>query len=419
MNKLLFLLIFFSFSISAQINVKDLWQTYSYKNSLDPETHCFCYQFEGESARSTCGEDKKWSIASLTKIVTSSWLVSKLGLSHRFSTQFFIDLKNNRLHIQGGNDPVLQEDVLIFLITQLNKLGVTRLSEITFDKNFAYKVENLSEEEAKALIKNKLFLRSYVAQKISYLMNTANWASKYYKNFKNKYQEMGDVPESISLSVAGVRFSDNFSYESYLELTYESSTLQEVLKYANAHSNNGIMDYMFSVYGESDYHHYLTNDLDWGATLILNGSGLPYYNGNQRYENKLSCNQVLQVTGRLEEYVQMSHLEMSSMLTTSGLEAGTLLKRFKNTQNNFSKAIWAKTGTINYVSALAGILQTSVGNMKFAYLGRNSSVAKLKAFQDIWLDHFASLAKGLTPNSDYQKFEFKRVKTSTASTIFR
>lgn len=418
MNKLLVLFIFSSFSLWAQNNLQDLWKTYSYKNGLEPETHCFCYQFEGQSPRSTCDDDKKWSIASLTKIVTSSWLVSKLGLSHRFSTQFFVDLKNNRLHIQGGNDPVLQEDVLIFLITQLNKLGVTRLSEITFDKNFAYKVEGLSEEEAKALIKNKLFLRNYVAKKISYLMNTANWASKYYKNFKNKYQEMGDIPESISLSVSDVRFDDSFSYESYLSLIYESSTLQEVLKYANAHSNNGIMDYMFSVYGESDYHNYLTTDLDWGATLILNGSGLPYYEGRDRYENKLTCAQMLQATSKLEQDVNRQGKFISDMLTTSGTEAGTLIRRFKNAQNDFDKAIWGKTGTINNVSNLAGVLKTASGSMAFAYLGRGS-VGKLKAFQDKWLDVFATLAKGLRPNSDYQKFEFKRVKTSTASTIFR
>ena len=83
----------------------------------------------------------KYPIASVSKVFTSLWALVKVGGTYRYPTQVYITKLNNGshdVHLRGSVFPYFDRTMFYFLIGELNKRGITKIQNLTYDENFEY-----------------------------------------------------------------------------------------------------------------------------------------------------------------------------------------------------------------------------------------------------------------------------------------
>ncbi|RYZ85879.1 MAG: hypothetical protein EOP06_15560, partial [Proteobacteria bacterium] len=99
---------------------------------------CYLEEKPGSAVQGT-NMDSMYEIASVSKIVTSYWALSTLGPDYRFVTQVYVDQASAGtvdVHIEGGADPYFGREMTHFLFSELQRLGVKKIRDLTFDQNF-------------------------------------------------------------------------------------------------------------------------------------------------------------------------------------------------------------------------------------------------------------------------------------------
>ncbi|MBN8550119.1 MAG: D-alanyl-D-alanine carboxypeptidase/D-alanyl-D-alanine-endopeptidase [Deltaproteobacteria bacterium] len=75
--------------------------------------------------------------ASVMKVLTSAAALEELGVEYRFSTELFYDRRSGgqieTLYIRGGADPSLTLESLWLVVRKLRKLGVTQINRVVLD----------------------------------------------------------------------------------------------------------------------------------------------------------------------------------------------------------------------------------------------------------------------------------------------
>ena len=99
------------------------------KEKFDASKQAYCY-LNAKGETEGINSDMKIRLASTSKLITSLWAIQKLGITHTFDMKIFI--KNNQMHIQGSREPFLGNEKMMYLVSQLNKLGYTKFDKITF-----------------------------------------------------------------------------------------------------------------------------------------------------------------------------------------------------------------------------------------------------------------------------------------------
>ena len=164
--------------------------------------------------------------------------------------------------------------------------------------------------------------------------------------------------------------------------TYESPTLEEIVFYTNKHSDNGLAEAIMRMVGFQKYGDqsassgkeavidHLTNiGFDLKGLNYIDGSGLSHSN------TVTPIAQVKFLASRMHENYFKDYFES---LPVAG-QSGTLRHMFINSDANGQ--IFAKTGTLNKVKALAGYIKTKTGKtLTFSLLVNNyaGSVAQVK-----------------------------------------
>jgi len=400
-NKLI-LIAFFVLSSSVFAWDQDGWDKTLKKHRLKDNNQCFCFKsFEDESIQSSCDEDKQWSIASLTKLVSAQWLLHRFGLKHEFETKFYLNIKKAHLHISGAEDPIFYNDIVTALIIKLNKLGIKKLNVVSFDSNFVFSADMLREAENKAIVQDYEKVHRITKLKLLDMMNTWKWnkirPAYSYSVFKKNYSDKtfaSELPSKISLATNRAKISEKIPFEQIdEEWSYKSHTSKEIISFMNTFSRNGIPDFFYSKY-KDDFHEFVKTHYQWESESykLYNGSGLPFIKDKKRFENKMSCSQVLEVIEGLENELQEIEPDSSveEILATPQTH-GTLNERFDNSIYDYSNSLYAKTGTIYYVSALAGTLNTKNDRLIFASIGKGpykKSYQGIRNFEESWMDLF-------------------------------
>jgi len=83
--------------------------------------------------------DEKFPLASTSKVMTSLWSVARLNADSRFKTNIYVTKVSSDsydVHIEGGRDPIFGRTSSYFLISELNRIGVKKIENLTFDENF-------------------------------------------------------------------------------------------------------------------------------------------------------------------------------------------------------------------------------------------------------------------------------------------
>jgi D-alanyl-D-alanine carboxypeptidase/D-alanyl-D-alanine-endopeptidase (penicillin-binding protein 4) len=379
------------------------------------KTSCHLLNKEGAKVEgSHLGE--LFEVASVAKVFTSYWAVTQLGPNFRFETRFHITPIPNSsavdLHIEGSGDPMFSRFQLYAAIAELNKLKIQNIRHLTYDENFYYLLDPRSDaaneefwggariepglpkvglnttfanirrannETVKAKWK-KVFLPAQYGQLVAHL---------------KKFSPAVRMPVNIYMAVASINHLPLASYvrkDSTKTYATLSLPLHRILKEINRSSNNRASEIIFKVLGGKErFAEFMEAQLglDQDDVSFVNGSGYPDILQVPKVYDKATCEAVIAVIEALDNEMDKSKMGLEDVLSVSapspgafpagpqdnaGREGSTISGRYGS--GAFQHAVVAKTGSVDPVVSLAGVLHTQQGEVYFTHIhgatGRSS-----------------------------------------------
>lgn len=322
--------------------------------------------------------------ASLTKIATSLAALQTWGPDHQFETLItatgFIQngVLQGDLVIQGGGDPLFVWEEAMALGNALNKIGVSRVAgNLLVTRNF---MMNFDEDplDSGRLLKQAL--------------NPKEWdeESKY------EYEILPEVTRKPMVTIAGtVRLisSTDVLPKQVLLMRHRSLPMTDLIKQMNIHSNNEMSQMLANNLGGVQATIQKAVEAAGVSTQevqLVNGSGLSM-------ANRISPHAACAMFAAIDRYIHPRNLTIADLFPVSGIdEGGTTLEA-----RNIPHAAVVKTGTLNEVSALAGVLPTrDRGFVWFAIINRGTEISELRRQQDTLLQTLQKQWGGAAPTPE-------------------
>jgi len=308
--------------------------------------------------------------ASLTKIATTLVALDTWGTDHRFETVISTTapiqqgVVNGDLVIKSGGDPLFVWEQAFAVGNALNKLGIAKVTgNLVIVGNFQMNFE-VMPDKAGALLKQAL--------------NAATWSEDAIA----QYQNLPPGTPRPQLEIAGaVRVVPEGSLPQTQEvLRHQSLPLVQILKLMNVYSNNVIAQTLADLAGGAPIVAQKAAALSGVSAqevLLANGSGLGV-------ENRISPRAVCAMLSAVQRYAIAHSLTIADLFPIAGKDQGTIQER------PIPGGSVVKTGTLNDVSGLAGVLPTrDRGLIWFVIMNRGSDLDGLRAQQN-------QLLQGLT-----------------------
>ena len=315
--------------------------------------------------------------ASLTKIATSLAALSTWGANYQFATTVSTTgtisqgVLQGDLIVQGSGDPLFVWEEAISLGNTLQSMGINRVQgNLIIAGNFAM---------------NYNFNPVASGQLLKQAFDSATWSSAV----ENQYLTLPPGTPRPQVIVSGtVQLAQLTNPKQILLVRHKSLRLVQILKEMNVYSNNEMAEMLaYSLGGAQVVQRKVAQAANVPLTEIqlVNGSGLGV-------QNRLSPRAVCALLITLQKQLSTYRLTVADLLAVSGRDRrGTLLTR----QIPLNTAI--KTGTLNDVSALAGVMPTrDRGLVWFAIINRGSAIERFRNEQDRLLQ---SLSKQLQVDS--------------------
>jgi len=306
------------------------------------------------------------SAASVTKIATTLAAVEKLGLDHRFITTIHQkgELKDGVLEgdliVVGDRDPLLTWEDGISLANSLQSLGIKKVKgDLLIVDNFYMNFLANSQTSGEALKKS---------------FNWHIWPPYLLRD----YAKLPGKLAKPELVIQGkVKLSLEVPENSRLILRHKSLTLLDIIKQMNIYSNNHIAQMLADSIGGAQTVMQVAESL---ATVspneiqLVNGSGLGV-------NNRISPHAICQIWMALEKRLSQESVKITDLFPVSGIDHnGTLIQR------HIPAGIPLKTGTLDEVSAIAGVISTKErGPVWFAILNHGGRITELRHQQDLLL----------------------------------
>ncbi len=301
--------------------------------------------------------------ASLTKIATSLAALETWGPNHQFETHILTNGKlqngviNGDLIVQGGGDPLFVWEEAIALGNTLNRLGIRQVTgDLVITGNFGmnYEWEPIQSGES-----------------LRQALNAPNWTPI----IEQQYTQMPKGTPKPQVVIAGnVRQAAPTTGQ--LLVQHQSLPLWNLLKRLNVYSNNFMADALASLMGGPSVVIQKASaaaEIDPAQVRLINGSGLGE-------ENQISPQAASAMFTAIQRYASLHQLNIADLFPISGTDIGTIEDR------TIPKHAVVKTGTLNTVSALAGVFPTQKqGLVAFTIINRGSNLEGLRASQDVLL----------------------------------
>ncbi|MEB3293807.1 MAG: D-alanyl-D-alanine carboxypeptidase [Synechococcales bacterium] len=304
------------------------------------------------------------SAASLTKVATSLAALQTWGPDHQFDTLIGATspvqdgVLQGDLIVQGTGDPLFVWEEAIAVGNALNRMGIRQVTgDLVLTSNFFMNFE-FNPMKSGAMLKQAL--------------NSQQWQAAVTE----QYASMKPQPARPQLVVNGnVRYSEQPVPMRTL-LRHKSLPMIHLVKKLNVYSNNVMSEALSRLMGGAQ----VTAERAAAASgaplqelLLANGSGLGV-------ENRLSSYAVTQMLGALARFAHSRQMTIADLFPISGTDVGTLIDR------DIPRNAVVKTGTLNEVSALAGVLPTrDRGLIWFSIINRGTNIEGLRAQQDVLL----------------------------------
>lgn len=328
--------------------------------------------------------------ASLTKVATTLVALQTWGPQHQFETLISATgpIQNGVLQgdlvVQGKGDPLFVWEEAIALGNQLNQMGITRVTgNLIVTGSFSM---NFEPEPGKS------------GELLKQALNADAWSG----DAEYQYQQMPKGTARPRVAIAGsvqvVNFGTALLPQQTLLLRHHSLPLSDILKLMNLYSNNVIAESLAGSLGGAQVMAQQASVIAGfpiQEIVLSNGSGLGV-------ENRISPRAVCMMFAAVQRYLQPYNLTIADLFPISGTDLGTIDGR------KIPTASVVKTGTLNDVSALAGVLPTrDRGLLWFTIINRGTDLDGLRAGQDRLLQALtsqwgvpASLPIAVTPTTD-------------------
>lgn len=312
------------------------------------------------------------SAASLTKIATSLAALKTWGPNYQFETLISGTgvPKGGVLHgdlvIQGGGDPLFIWEEAIALGSSLNALGIKRVTgNLVIRGNFAMNY-----------VSNPLL----AGQMLKQGLDARLWSTMATVEFLQHFPPSTPRPQvAIAGTVKVEAQSPSRNSTQILLLRHRSLPLVQIMKEMNIYSNNEMAQMLADSLGGAQVVQQLAvtaSGVPQSEIQLVNGSGLGV-------GNRLSPRAVCAMMGAIEQELQSYHLSLADLFATAGRDRrGTIQTR------QIPNHTVVKTGTLNEVSSLAGVMPTrDRGLVWFAIINHGSNVDSFRTQQDQLLQH--------------------------------
>ena len=304
--------------------------------------------------------------ASLTKLATTLAALRRLGVEHRFSTQFFPQgelqdgVLEGDLWVVGAMNPLFVWEDAIAIANQLTEAGLQQVNgDLIIVGDFFMNFEEDS------LLSGELLKQG---------LNARLWTSEAEIQYRTLPP---DTPQPEIVISGQVRYRSQPPPEFEPWLNHQSPPLPQVLKLMNRYSNNAIA-------------HILANAIGGAATVrqetitatgipdreiqLVNGSGLGR-------ENQMSPRTVIRIYQAIERELSPHGLTLGDVVAIAGEPEGILTVR------PLPPRAILKSGSLNAVSTLAGVLPTqNKGKVWFSILNGGGDIEILRAEQERFLN---------------------------------
>ncbi len=301
--------------------------------------------------------------ASLTKIATTLAALKTWGPTHRFETLVGATgpIKNGVLEgdlvVIGSGDPFFVWEEAIALGHALNQMGIRRVTGNLVIGGDFYMNYKLKPEVSGQLLKLGL--------------NSATWPEVA----ANQYQKLSTKMPRPTVVISGeVKVASFPIPKQSLLLRHQSMPLAQIIREMNIYSNNEMAQMLANSLGGAQVVSHLAAQAG-GFPLeeiqMVNGSGLGL-------ENRISPHAVCTMLMTIERYLQPYQMTLGDLFPVAGHDRrGTLEAR------HIPKATVVKTGTLDDVSALAGVMPTrDKGLVWFVIMNWGKDVPVFRTEQD-------------------------------------
>ncbi|NDJ17242.1 D-alanyl-D-alanine carboxypeptidase [Myxacorys almedinensis A] len=304
--------------------------------------------------------------ASLTKIATSLAALQTWGADHQFETPVSATglIQNGELQgdlvVQASGDPMFVWEDAIALGNALNQIGITR---VTGD-----------------LIITGRFMMNFDADPVQSgnALKMALDADQWDAAIAEEFAALPTETRRPKVAIAGaIRLGAPAASPTVL-MRHRSLPLTDLLRYMNVQSDNEMSQLLTETMGGTQTMMQIATEaanLDPSEIQLVNGSGLGV-------DNRLSARAACALVAALDRVIHPHNLSLGDLFPVAGLEGvGTTLE-----DRSLPAQSVVKTGTLNEVSALAGVLPTrDRGLVQFAILNRGTEISSLRKQQDVLL----------------------------------
>ncbi|HMG36400.1 MAG TPA: D-alanyl-D-alanine carboxypeptidase [Blastocatellia bacterium] len=340
--------------------------------------------------------DRLFNPASVTKVATTLTAISRLGPDFRFKTYLYTDgtldrssgILHGSLYVVGSGDPAFFAENAMLIADKLNRTGIHEVDGNLFVLGqFYFNFSASREASAKAL-----------RAVLSGDSGATKSAFPRFLSMRSAEDRAGDSATTAQpvappkVKIAGQTITDPAVNTTRLTMiaVHTSLPLIRVLKGLNDFSNNWMATVIGSLVGGPDaVERFLKTEVGFREDEVnfATSSGLG--------SNAISPRGTVTILRKLISYLRTKGLGLEDMLPIAGVDAGTLEKRFTDA---FRGSVVGKTGTLNGVSALAGVAYTrSKGPLLFVIYNHGRSAHTFRPIQDETIKKMITLYGGPSP----------------------
>jgi D-alanyl-D-alanine carboxypeptidase/D-alanyl-D-alanine-endopeptidase (penicillin-binding protein 4) len=303
--------------------------------------------------------------ASLTKVATSLVALNTWGINYQFETLVNATgsvqdgVLQGDLVVQGGGDPLMVWEEAFALGNDLNRLGIRKVAgNLVITGNFLMNFET-NRQKAGELFKQAL--------------NSKTWNREAEYQYQTLAHKLPRPQVAIAGNVQVLTYGAELLPSQTPLVRHRSLPLAQILKLMNLYSNNVIAESLANSLGGAEVvaqQAPLLAGFSQPEIQLKNGSGLGV-------ENQISPRAICAMFAAVERFLRPHNLTVADLFPIAGMDRGTIEDR------RIPHTAVVKTGTLNDVSALAGVLPTrDRGLIWFAIVNRGTNLEGLRNQQD-------------------------------------
>jgi D-alanyl-D-alanine carboxypeptidase/D-alanyl-D-alanine-endopeptidase (penicillin-binding protein 4) len=305
--------------------------------------------------------------ASTTKVATTLAALATWDINYQFATQVTTaapiqdGVLQGDLVIQCGGDPSLVWEDAIDIAHALNQKGITKVAG-----NLVIVRQLMLNSEADSAKSGETLKKVFDGQ---------TWDAEIQELVKAVLPELKTRP---NLAISGtVQISADVPAQQTVLVKHVSLPLTDILKEMNVHSDNDMSQMLSDNLGGTQA---TMKKAAQAAGLaqeelqLINGSGLGT-------ENKISPHAAYAMFAAIERYLHPLNLTIGDVFPVAGIDSnGTMETR------SMPEGTVIKTGTLNTVSALSGVIPTrDRGPLWFSIINSGTDIWALREQQDLFL----------------------------------